>query len=60
MAGGHPTVKTKMPGNADYCCGNPKSGIKSPVTSYINGNKARKEDAVLTIVKFKSQSNRQQ
>ena len=39
----HSTVKTKMPGNADYYCGDPESGIKRPATPYTNGNKARKE-----------------
>ena len=39
----HPTVKTKIPGNTDYCCGRPKSGIKPPATPYINGSTARKE-----------------
>ena len=39
----HLTVKTKMPGNADYCFRDPKFGIKPPATAYVNGNEARKE-----------------
>ena len=36
-------MKTKIPGNADDCCDDPKSGIRPPAIAYINGNKARKE-----------------
>ena len=43
MAGKALNRKNKMPGNADYYCGNQKSGIKRPATPYITGNKARKE-----------------
>ena len=42
-----PTVKTKMPENADYCCGDPKSGIKLPATLHINGIKSQRRDEEL-------------
>ena len=35
--------KQKILGNADYCCSDPKTGIKPPTTPYLSGNKARKE-----------------
>ena len=34
---------------ADYCCGDPKLGIK-PATSYINGNKARKKRELCCVL----------
>ena len=41
-------------GNANYCCGDPKSGVKPPATPYINENKARKEKKRKAVVQKKT------
>ena len=43
VAGRASDRENKMLGKEYYCCGDPKSGIKPPVTPFINGNKARKK-----------------